>query len=373
MKADVVLVTGGAGFVGSHLVDRLVSDGYNVRVLDSVEPQVHGETKGTRNEGASYIDGNVLDVDVLNPALEGVGSVVHLAAQVGVGQSMYEIERYVRENTLGTAVLLERLVSRHQQLASFVVASSMSIYGEGAYWCAACRDNTLVSRHLDQLSAGDWTPRCRRCGGPAEPRPTPESKPLECDSVYAVTKRDHEELSLVFGRAYGVRTVALRFFNVYGTRQSLSNPYTGVGAIFASRLLNGAPPLVFEDGHQSRDFVHVSDVVAAIVLALEGDATDVALNIGTGKATTVLEVANTLAVELGVDVAPEVVGRFRHGDIRHCYPDITAARTVLGYQPSMGFGEGMRELAQWLAEEAPRAEDHVERATAELSRRGLLL
>jgi len=370
-----VLVTGGAGFIGSHLVDRLVADGRDVRVLDSLEPQVHGDSEGHRNADASYIKGSVLDRTLVAPALEGVDAVVHLAAQVGVGQSMYDMARYVEENCTGTAVLLEEMAKRRDGISSFVVASSMSIYGEGQYACDGCGSGEVsVRRAPAQLAAGDWEPRCAECGSTTRAVPTSEAKRLESSSVYATTKRDQEDLALVFGRAYSVRTVALRFFNVYGPRQSLSNPYTGVAAIFAGRLLNRRPPLVFEDGLQSRDFVHVSDIVEAIVRSLESaEVGDVAINVGTGASTSVLEVAHTLSASLGLDFQPEINGRFRQGDIRHCFADIGRARSLLGYEPAVTFREGMDELVRWIERDQPGAEDRVHLSTVELEDRGLIV
>jgi dTDP-L-rhamnose 4-epimerase len=370
-----VLVTGGAGFIGSHLVDRLVADGHEVRVLDSIEPQVHGDSGGHRNEGASYIEGSVLDRELVGKALDGIDAVAHLAAQVGVGQSMYEMARYVHENCTGTGVLLEEMAHRRDRIQSYVVASSMSIYGEGGYACEGCgRDDVSVTRAQDDLIAGMWEPRCVRCGTPARAVPTTEDKRLESSSIYATTKRDQEDLSLVFGRAYSVRTVALRFFNAYGPRQSLSNPYTGVAAIFAGRLLNRRPPPVFEDGLQSRDFVHVSDVVECVVRSLRADDVgDVAINVGTGAASSVLDVAGALSAELGLDIAPEISGRFRQGDIRHCFADIGRARSLLGYEPSVTFAQGMSELVHWIEKEQPSAEDRIHKSTVELEARGLIV
>jgi dTDP-L-rhamnose 4-epimerase len=372
---DIVLVTGGAGFIGSHLVDRLVAQGRRVRVLDILDPQVHGSSGGHRNRAAEYLEGSVLDRESVAKALDGGSSVVHLAAQVGVGQSMYEVERYVQHNCTGTAILLEEIGKRRDEVHRVVVASSMSIYGEGQYVCDQCPDeDPEVVRTAESLKARAWEPECARCGAKVRPIPTSEGKRLRSDSVYATTKRDQEDLCLVFGRAYAIPTVALRFFNVYGPRQSLSNPYTGVAAIFSSRLLNGERPLVFEDGLQSRDFVHVSDIVQGIELALERDEADgMALNIGTGQPTTVLDVAHALAGSMGLDLEPEIVNRFRHGDIRHCYGDIGAARAALGYEPRVQFAEGMAELCAWIAAEAPAAEDMVGRSTAELEERGLVI
>lgn len=373
--AEITLVTGGAGFIGSHLVDRLVQAGGSVRVLDSIEPQVHGQGPGHRNSHAEYLVGSVTDPGIVRDALSGATNVVHLAAQVGVGQSMYDIVRYVRENTLGTAVLLEALADVRDRVGSLVVASSMSLYGEGRYDCPGCAtQNVVAQRRLGDLAERRWEPSCPRCDGELRAMPTSEDKPLQVGSVYAVTKRDHEELCLVFGRAYGIRSVALRFFNAYGPRQSLSNPYTGVAAIFASRLLSGAVPMIFEDGLQSRDFVHVSDITQGIELALATpQARDVVVNLGTGVATTVDQVARTLATELGLEVAPERNGRFRQGDIRHCFADISRARTLLGYAPQVAFQDGMRELTGWIVDSAPPAQDGTARATQELMQRGLVV
>lgn len=375
MANDTVLVTGGAGFIGSHLVDRLVEEGRSVRVIDSLEPQVHQGSSGYRNGAASYLEGSILDLDSLRQVLDGVGAVVHLAAQVGVGQSMYEMSRYVADNTLGTVALLEEVARRKGQIGTLVVASSMSIYGEGQYRCDRCgNDDADVVRSLEFLRAREWEPVCRACGGPVHRQPTRESKRLKSESVYAITKRDQEELALVFGRAYGVRTVALRFFNVYGPRQSLSNPYTGVAAIFSSRLINAQPPIVFEDGLQSRDFIHVSDIVSAIRTALDSDtAGDIALNVATGVPTTVLDVAEVLGEELRVDIKPQVVNQFRHGDIRHCFGDPSAARDSLGFEARVSFRDGMRELVRWIQEEGPKAEDRLEGAAQELVERGLVV
>jgi dTDP-L-rhamnose 4-epimerase len=375
ISTDTVLVTGGAGFIGSHLVDRLLERGTPVRVLDPIEPQVHGSSRGHRNPDAEYRDGSVLDREAVGDALLGVGAVVHLAAQVGVGQSMYDLTRYVRDNCLGTAVLLEEMAERRDKIHTLVTASSMSIYGEGQYVCDQCGDpDPEVTRTPEALKARQWEPTCVTCGAQVRPVPTTERKRLRTDSVYAATKRDQEDLALVMGRAYGIRSVALRFFNVYGARQSLSNPYTGVAAIFASRLLNGNAPLVFEDGRQSRDFIHVSDIVQGIELSLEReDADGLALNIGTGRSTPVLEVAEVLGRALGVDAEPELVHKFRQGDIRHCYADITRAREALGYEPRVEFSRGMTELGEWIAANAPESDDQVGRSTSELEERGLVL
>ena len=369
-----ILVTGGAGFIGSHVVDELVAAGYEVTVLDSLEPQVHGPARTPPpylNPKARTVWADLAAAgDVLDRLLPETDAVIHLAAVVGVSQSMYEISRYVRANTAGTAILLEKLTRFRDRVRKLVVASSMSVYGEGAYRCPNCGPAYPPSRPEAQLAARDWEPRCPACGAVLEPCPTPEEKPLMPESVYAVTKRDQEELALTVGRAYRIPTVALRFFNVYGPRQALSNPYTGVAAIFSARLLNGRPPVVYEDGRQTRDFIHVRDVARACRLALERDGANYeAVNIGTGRPFPVLEVARTLARALGRPIEPEVAGRYRAGDIRHCYADITRARRLLGFEPEVAFEAGMGELAAWVAGQA--AEDRWAEAAAELERRGL--
>jgi dTDP-L-rhamnose 4-epimerase len=364
------LVTGGAGFIGSHLVERLLARGDDVVILDSLETQVHDGRPPPIPEGSVFYNGNVGDADLVDTALERADNIVHLAAAVGVGQSMYEIERYVRENTLATATFLERLVARSPRPRRLVVASSMSIYGEGEYECPEDGRVAPRPRTDDQLAARRWECICPRCGRQLEPRGTTEAKPLIPTSIYAITKRDHEELCLVAGNVYGIPTVALRFFNVYGPGQALSNPYTGVAAIFASRLLNGRRPLVFEDGRQSRDFIHVSDIVEGILLALDSEAAvGHAVNLGTGRATTVNEIAETLASGLGLDIEPLLVGQFRAGDIRHCYADPTRAEQLLGFSAAVSLDDGMRELVRWLEDQ--EAVDRVEAATGELAARGL--
>ena len=368
-----MLVTGGAGFIGSHLVDALLARQYRVRVLDSLRPQVHGP--GVRppaylDPRAEFLHGNVLDEDTVARALDGVSAVYHLAAQVGVAQSMYEIASYCRENVAGTGVLLAAIVRRRAAIRKLVVASSMSLYGEGAYRAADGGVRCPGPRARPDLARGAWEPRDPAGQGSLAPLPTPETKPLAPTSVYAVTKRDQEELCLAVGAAYRIPTLALRYFNVYGTRQSLDNPYTGVAAIFASRLLNGRPPVIFEDGLQTRDFVHVSDVVHANLLALETSAADYqAINVGTGEPTTILAFARLLAKELGVLVDPEVTGRFREGDVRHCVADIDAARRLLGYEPRVRVAQGIPALIGWVRSQV--AHDHFDEARRELAQHGL--
>ena len=364
-----VLITGGAGFIGSHLADTLLARGDRVRVLDSLDPQVHGVT-----DRPGYLDrrvdlrvSDVRDRGALDVALSDVDAVVHLAAAVGVGQSMYAVEKYTSVNTLGTAILMEALAQRRVQ--RLVVASSMSVYGEGLYLTQDGAVADAPARHLDDLRRGDWEPRDQH-GKPLRPVPTPETKTPSLESVYALGKYDQERLCLLLGRAYKIPTVALRFFNVYGPRQALSNPYTGVLAIFASRLMNGRPPLIFEDGLQQRDFVNVRDIARAIVLALDKpEVSDTVLNIGSGEALTIREIARSLAAALHTDVEPDITGQYRVGDIRHCFADISRASELLGYRPEVTLADGMRELTDWLASQ--QAEDRVDDAHQELLTRGL--
>ncbi len=343
-----ILVTGGAGFIGSHLVDRLVSEGYSVRVLDNFEPQVHqGRKPAYLNKDTEYIDGDVRDEDALRGALDRVDCLFHFAAKVGVGQSMYEIEDYVSSNTYGTSVLLNFIVNNKTSIKKIIVASSMSIYGEGLYLCKKCGEKTPYLRGEVQLKEKNWEMLCPDCRAPLESVPTNEGKKLLSTSVYALTKKDQEELCMIVGHSYRIPTVALRFFNVYGPRQSLSNPYTGACAIFSSRIKNNKSPLVYEDGLQTRDFVDIRDIVEASVMAMDnGEAHYSALNVGTGKPVTILEVAETLIKLYEKDLKPKVIQRFRIGDIRHCYADITQIKKM-GFNPEYSLEKGLRYLVEW--------------------------
>lgn len=366
-----VLVTGGAGFVGSHLCDALLEAGHKVRAFDNLTPQVHGDSlPGYLSSDVELVRGDMRDEAALSVALKGVEVVFHLAAAVGVGQSMYEIAHYMGSNTQGTAILLQQLLNRRSQVEKLVLASSMSVYGEGKYLCAQCGEAAPTLRSNEQLRAKSWEMRCPSCGETLAPIATDESKPLQCSSIYALSKKDQEEMCLLFGRTYGLSVVALRYFNIYGSRQALSNPYTGVAAIFASRLLNGNPPLVFEDGKQMRDFVSVHDVAQANLLAMETDGADgMALNIGSGEPISIQEVAAALASALGTEIPVEVTGKYRAGDIRHCFGDISAARKSLGYKPQVHFTEGVKELVEWLQGQQPQ--DRAAEAVAQLNNFGL--
>jgi len=366
------LITGGAGFIGSYVADELIARGYEVRALDALLPQVHGPDRRRPpylHADVELVEGDVRDPRVVRRALDRVDVVFHLAARVGVGQSMYELAEYTSVNNVGTTVLLEALIERPVQ--RLVVASSMSVYGEGLYRDEAGQLYERVQRAPEQLARDEWDPRSPD-GHALLPMPTPETKPPSLASVYALSKYDQERLCLLIGAAYKIPTVALRFFNVYGPRQALSNPYTGVLAIFASRLLNGSAPLVFEDGMQRRDFVHARDVAAACRLALEVEtAAGGVFNVGSGNVMTIREVAERMAAVLGKQIEPQISGQYRVGDIRHCTADITLARRVLGFQPQVDFDDGLAELADWLATQS--AVDRVETMRAELAARGLAL
>jgi dTDP-L-rhamnose 4-epimerase len=366
-----ILITGGAGFIGSHLADELIALGHRVRALDVLSHQVHGES-GARpdylNPDVELIRGDIRDASAVGRALNGMEVVFHLAASVGVGQSMYQIADYVGANELGTAVLLQALT--HRPVERLIVASSMSIYGEGLYRDSAGATYDTAERTISQLRCGDWEPR-NPAGEALQPLPTPESKRPNLASIYALSKYVQERACLLVGGAYNIPTIALRFFNVYGPRQALANPYTGVLAIFASRLLNGNSPLIFEDGNQQRDFVAVQDVVQACRLALEAPSLAVpALNIGSGAPHTVSHVAGLLAETLGKEhIVPQLTAKYRVGDIRHCFADISLARSSLGYTPRVSLRQGLLDLARDL--EGQAVADRVLEASAELEERGL--
>lgn len=373
MKA---LVTGGAGFIGSYIVDELVGSGHEVRVFDSLDEQVHGRSgraPSYLNPAAEFIKGNVLDTEALYRALKGVEVVFHQAAAVGTGQSMYRISHYVGQNSLGTAVLLDLLANRKNRVRKLVVASSMSVYGEGKYLCPECGPVHPGIRPRRRLKRGEWEAECPCCSAKCAPVHTDECTPADPTSVYAVTKLGQEANALAVGKAYGLPVTALRYFNAYGPRQALSNPYTGVCALFSSRIRNGAAPLIFEDGLQTRDLVHVSDVARANILAMESEKADHRVfNVGSGQAVSIMELARKLIriIRPEEDMRPEVTRTFREGDIRHCFADISSIRDSLGYAPSVSLDDGIRELAGWAASQ--QCEDRSRQAYDELSRRGLV-
>lgn len=365
-----ILVTGGMGFVGSHLVDTLVKKGHSVVVFDNLEEQVHqGKKPDYLNPAAKNIIGDVRDREALKKVLSDCEIVFHEAAAVGVGQSMYKIGHYIYSNDLGTANLLDIIVNEKNKIRKIIVASSMSIYGEGAYNCSRCGKVYPQPRTDEQLERGDWQMHCSYCLEVAEPIPTREDKPLTPSSVYAFSKRHQEELCLLIGKTYKIPTVVLRYFNIYGPRQALSNPYTGVCAIFLARLKNNHRPLIYEDGLQTRDFIHISDIVNANVLVMNNPKADCKVwNVGSGKPASILGIAKTLSNLYDKDIEPEIVNKYRAGDIRHCFADISEIRK-LGFKPRISFSEGMRDLANW--SKTVTAKDKVEAANKELEIRGL--
>jgi dTDP-L-rhamnose 4-epimerase len=368
---ETVLVTGGAGFIGRSVTRELLRRGNSVRVLDSLIEQVHGNRERPDDfpEDAELIVGDIRNKDVVTHSLKGVDSVIHLAAEVGVGQSMYAVERYTSVNETGSAVLFEALID--QPVRRVVTASSMSIYGEGLYQDA---DGNLVEdaeRKPRTSEAESWDPLDSR-GRPLTPVATPEWKQPSLASIYALGKYVQERQTLIMTGAYGMEGTCLRLFNVYGPGQALSNPYTGVLAIFSSRLLNGQRPMVFEDGEQRRDFVHVSDVATAFCEALvHPDAAGEVFNIGSGVDRSVTDVARSIAAALErSDLDPEITGKARIGDIRHCFCDGRKAEERLGFRATKDFDEGLAELAEWVGQQT--ADDRVEQARAELEAKGLV-
>lgn len=367
MAAPSYLITGGAGFIGRQLSRELIAAGAKVRILDSLVEQVHGPDAGPPADlpaGAEFIRGDVRDPEAVRGAIRGMDGIFHLAAEVGVGQSMYEIDRYTSVNDLGTANLFQQLIEH--PVKRVVVASSMSVYGEGLY-ITGNGEKICDARR----PARGWDPVDAR-GEALTPVPTPETKQPDLASVYALNKFVQERMSLIVAQAYRMEVCALRLFNVYGPGQALSNPYTGVLAIFASRLANGQRPMVFEDGEQRRDFVHVEDVARAFRLAMDRpEANGQVINIGSGRSVTVTETAERLARAMGKnDVAPLITGEARRGDIRHCFADISKARELLGFEPRRSFDDSLGALAEWVAEQ--QAVDRVDAAAAELRARGLV-
>ena len=367
-----ILVTGGAGFIGSHLVDLLVKKGYQIRIIDNLDHQVHrGKKPNYLNPEAEFIKADIRDREKLKKAVSGCRAVFHLAAAVGVGQSQYQIKHYVDVNIGGTANLLDVLANEKNAVQKVIVAASMSSYGEGLYLCKKCGKVKPALRPEKQLRKKEWEPLCPFCQKPlTKPLPTPESVPLDCNSIYGLTKKVQEEMTLIFGRTYRVPAVSLRLFNVYGPRQSLSNPYTGVAAIFISRLKNNQPPVVYEDGEQSRDFVSVFDICRAFYLALKKEEADYEiLNVGCNNPIKIAGIARILSAKLDKKIKPQITGTFRKGDVRHCFADSEKIKKRLGWEPKVSFEQGMKELIGW-AEKSP-AVDKFLKAQAELSAKGL--
>ncbi|HOK56546.1 MAG TPA: SDR family NAD(P)-dependent oxidoreductase [bacterium] len=367
-----VLVTGGAGFIGSHLVDELVKKGYEVTVYDSLDPQVHPDgIPDYINLNARYIFEDIRKKQELKKIIKEIDYIFHFAAKVGVGQSQYQIEKYVDVNIKGTANLLDILVNTKNNVKKLIVASSMSIYGEGLYKCEKCGNVKPNLRDFKDEKINDWEPKCPYCKEKITPLPTPETLPLISNSIYAISKKEQEEMSLLIGKTYGIPVVSLRFFNVYGPRQTLSNPYTGVCAIFLSRIKNNNPPVIYEDGLQTRDFIWVGDVVNACILSMEkNEANYQIFNVGSGKPVSILEMAELLIKLLGKDLKPEITYKFRKGDVRHCYADISKIKNKIGFEPQTTLEEGMKKLIEWAKE--TEAEDKFEKAQEELRKKGLV-
>ena len=369
-----ILVTGGAGFIGSYIVDNLIEKGNVVIIFDNLEPQVHpnGQKPDYLNKDAVFIEGDVRDIDALAGAVEGVEQVYHMAAAVGVGQSMYQIAKYIEVNTTGTANLLDVLTNRKNSVEKLVVAASMSSYGEGKYACREHGTQFPDLRPESQMQSRNWELLCPVCGEIMLSLPTDEDKPQICNSIYALTKKDQEEMVLMWGNAYNIPTAALRFFNVYGPRQALSNPYTGVCAIFMSRIKNDKPPVIYEDGLQSRDFISVKDIARACINVMnDSNADHRVFNVGTGKPTSIKEIAETLAKIYGKEISPDITYSFRKGDVRHCISDPSRIREAVGFTPEIELTQGLRELAEWT--EKADAADHFDTAAAELAQKGLIV
>jgi dTDP-L-rhamnose 4-epimerase len=368
-----VLVTGGAGFIGSHLVDALLAAGEEVRILDNLDPLAHpsGEPPAHLPAEAELIVGDLRSREDVERALADVDRVFHLGGIVGNGESMVNVRKAIDSNPGGTATLLEAVIARRDRIRRVVVASSMVVYGEGTYRCGEHGLVTPGLRPVAQLRERCWEPACPHCGRETTPEPVREDATLRPVSVYGISKRDTEELALVLGEAYGFEAVALRYLNVYGPRQALGNPYTGVAAIFSARLLAGRAPRVFEDGEQIRDLVHVSDIVAATRLAMEAErAPGHAFNVATGRRMRIAELAAQLCERLAPELEPEITGEFRAGDIRHCFADTSRAAELLGFEARVRFEDGLPELLEWVGGQV--VEERGDEALAALRRAGLV-
>lgn len=371
-----VLITGGAGFIGLHLSRQLLKENISVAILDNFLPQIHGVHASLPPDLAAHVQlihGDVADAAAVSRSLDGVDAVVHLAAETGTGQSMYEIARYARTNVEGTAQLFESIVKSGRPLQRFVIASSRAIYGEGAYLCE--RDGLVYPspRSAAEKSRGLFDPLCPACDGACTTTGTPEAAPMQPSSFYGLTKQTQEQTALLFGAALGIPTVALRYQNVYGPGQSLRNPYTGILAIFSNLAREGRGIQVFEDGQESRDFVFIDDVIAATTAALLRPLTGChSINVGSQERTTVLEIAQHIKAYFGSSSSIEVTGAFREGDIRHGSANIAQARALLGYAPQWKFEDGLRRFLQWAEASEPQAQGAYEQSLSEMRSRGLL-
>lgn len=374
---ETILATGGAGFIGTHFAQRAIDAGHRVRILDNLSPQVHGpDAEFELPSGAEFLRGDVTVREDWETALSDVTCVVHLAAETGTGQSMYEIERYYHVNVEGTALLFDVLANSEHSVDKVVLASSRSVYGEGAYICRACSPEERRCfphpRSPEQLAKHDWSPRCPECGKPVDADATREDDQLSPASIYAATKLAQEQLVRVAAKAMGIRHSILRLQNVFGEGQSLRNPYTGILSIFSTRLRLGLPLPIFEDGEETRDFVHVEDVADAMLTCVESAEADGAtFNVGSGEPTSVMHVARLLCAAMGSKVIPHVTGEYRVGDIRHNFADIDRLEKVTGFRPRIPLQSGLERFCSWVAEE-PLPADMLDQANAELKARGMM-
>lgn len=372
-RSKKVLITGGAGFIGSHTADLLSDAGYEIRILDALVEQVHrgSQRPSYLRSDHELIVGDVCDRHRLRAALAGVSYVYHFASETGVGQSMYELERYYRTNVLGTAVLWEEIQKSRHRIEKFILASSRAVYGEGAWDCPECGRVEVVPRAEASLIDGDWWHRCGSCRERLRIAPTDENVEPRTTSIYGQTKKVQEEISSLMAGTLKIPLVILRYFNVYGERQALSNPYSGLLALFASRASNGRPIFLYEEGHPLRDFVHVADVARANILALEQDTGPVqVLNVGSGQPVSIDVVARLICSAFGVEGNVVRTRRFRLGDVLGCYADLARVQRLLGFEPSMGLEDGIGSLLGWV--EAARCEDHSDEAEGALRALGLL-
>lgn len=367
-----ILVTGGAGFIGSFLVDKLVELGHEVTIFDNLEDQVHnGKKPKYLNSSAEFVLGDVSDYEEFKNVLIGKDYVFHLASAVGIGQSMYRVSHYMSANVIGISNLYDIIVNEKLSVKKVLIPTSMSSYGEGLYKCS-CGTFKMGLRSLEDIDVekGIWNPVCNDCSSEMVPVPTSEETAFDPSNVYSLSKEVQEDLSLLLGKRYGIPTICLRLFNVFGPRQSLSNPYTGVSAIFMSRLKSGNEPVAFEDGNQTRDFVYVTDVVDAFVKVLDSDVSFEVFNVGSGVPTTIKDVALVLADIFGSEIKPRITNEFRKGDVRHCYADISKASKLLGWKPVVSFKDGLKKLVSWAENE--ESVDLFDKADKELRSKNLI-
>lgn len=373
-----ILITGGAGFIGSNVALKLIAKGYKVTVLDTLSKQIHGENPEETSplylsikDKVKFLKGSVTSREDWMKALDGQEAVIHLAAETGTGQSMYEIEKYVETNIGGTALLLDILTNTKHNVKRVLVAESRAIYGEGKYHCEKCGDVYPTDRKDEDMAKGDFECHCPKCGGKVTLVGTTEDSVIHPSSVYGISKQVQGQLVHLVCPTIGVESVSFRYQNVYGPGQSLSNPYTGILSIFSTRIKNHNGINIFEDGKETRDFVYIDDVVDATILGLEvPEAKGHVFNVGTGVATDVLTVANTLCEKYGIEVPITVSGNYRLGDIRHNFADITSAQQILGFEPKWSFSDGIEQFTNWVNEQEIQ-EDNYEASIEEMKKKGL--